>query len=219
MEGISDANRCAVVRGIVLDGRGLPTGHPIAANKVIQNCLLAGVCPVSRRGVVGSSAGLDRESRNQRRRSSTTSGLPGGSSAGPRDNATQARSRPSITASELISEEIPITYQAEHLFDWSICKPNHRSNNVTKLKDGRFAVEVAGEPVRWIFSRSLPGSQQRAESIFIDEMGDGTNRVDASKTGGFVYLTEIHYYVRFETGLVSDFMSLLFVAQCFILFF
>jgi hypothetical protein len=34
--------RIVRIRGIVMDSRGLPFGHPVAPNRIIANCLLAG---------------------------------------------------------------------------------------------------------------------------------------------------------------------------------
>jgi hypothetical protein len=35
-------SRIVRIRGIVMDSRGLPFGHPVAPNRIIANCLLAG---------------------------------------------------------------------------------------------------------------------------------------------------------------------------------
>lgn len=218
-----------VVRGVVLDGRGYPTGHPIASNRAIQNCLLAGVCPVHRNGRVFPIT-QDREIRAIRRKSSTTNanniavsnvGSGGRESMGP----TQRGVRPSVSANNLENsqlagggaDELAVTYQLENLHDWSVCKPGHRQCNVIPLSDNRFAVEVSGEPVRWIFATSLPPSithagttpittARPAVTIVEDVLSgrDGRNRLDTSATGGYVYLVEVHYHLRLETGLVSN---------------
>jgi hypothetical protein len=202
--GVMD--RRVLVRGVVIDGRGLPTAHPIAANKIIQNCLLSGVCPVNRRGLIGNANAPAGEARPQRRRSATANAAAtsthshGSTQPYPGRESLSARSRPSVT--EITVDELsPVSYQSEQSFDWSVCKPNNRQANVIKLKDNKFAVEVSGEPVRWIFSRSLPGSLY---SAIIEEHNDGTNRVDATRTGGFVYLLEVQYHIRLDTGLVGD---------------
>jgi rapamycin-insensitive companion of mTOR len=200
---IGERDRRVIVKGVVLDGRGLPTAHPIAANKVTQCCLLAGVCSVNRKGIIGTSYST-ADGRQQRRKSTATSSstpTSAHSSHGGRESLT-ARSRPSITAEVTLDDIPPVSCQSEQSFDWSLCKPNQRQSNVIKLKDGKFAVEVPGEPVRWIFSRSVPGSLY---SAVIEEHNDGSNRVDATRTGGFVYLVEVQYHIRLETGLVIIF--------------
>ena len=45
---VSDRNRRVLIRGVVLDNRGLPYAFPVAVNKTIACCLLAGRCPCSR---------------------------------------------------------------------------------------------------------------------------------------------------------------------------
>jgi hypothetical protein len=151
--------------------------------------------------------------------------------------------------------DIPPTFQHEHLHDWSICKPGHRQGKVVELGDGKFAVEISGEPVVWIFSRSASGSlsstppagnvaggnnkfltnsiwqnaqqaqqaqahgkqkkptgptgtqqvpstpMSTSESLFATTM-----RSDSSRAGGIVYLLEVHYMIRLQTGQVRPFL-------------
>jgi len=165
----SDEQRVLRLRGIILDEKGLPSGRPVSTSKSVLCCLLAGVAPVSRDGVIFSMGAKD--SRTARRKSanisssmlrgtdsmstitkrqSLVSGSIGGGSA---SNASAAAAAAAIEAEDAVTSVYEST-----AYDWSCCKPGHRQGRVIELGDNRFSVEIAGEPCEWIFSRSLPGA-------------------------------------------------------------
>ena len=90
----------------------------------------------------------------------------------------------------------------DHLCDWSLCKPGHRGV-VTELGDGRFSVEVPGEPVVWVFSRSLPSSSQYQTSTKFNLNSSSIRANSSWAGGGFTYLLEVHYLLRLETKTVG----------------
>lgn len=216
----SDTNRIIKVRGILQDSKGNPCGQAIAQQKVIANTLLAGICPVNRVGEVQGSL----EWLPQRRRTSTTTthkeepknvGRASFVSSGSGSNASAAAIADAASSSDA---DLPITLGQEYLYDWAICKPGHRQGNVTELEDGLFAVTIPSEPVVWIFSRRATNGaaapttrSSRGGSFSRPSIGGGVgveswfetsrpNRMDASRSGGMLYLVEIHYYFRLETG-------------------
>jgi len=207
----TDANRLVKVRGIIVDGRGLPTGHPIASNRIISNTLMLGASPVNRNGTVTN---INEPLRQFKRKSAST--IPAvGNNANPRESIAGAPRRLSATPAtgastyDFTDFDMPITYQIESYFDWSTCKPGHRQSNTRELGDGLFAVEIAGEPVVWIFSRNIPnftGAGKKGKAEMNNSRLNaslGSSRSDSSRAGaGFVYLIEIHYYLRLETGQV-----------------
>ena len=276
---VSDRNRRVLIRGVVLDNRGLPYAFPVAANKIVACCLLAGTSAVHRDGQLipttpltpdtssggGSGGGPEGTTVYTRRRNmmammggsggggglsnaSSSSNAPGVSgnaynsnhnSSGVASSSYQHRDATStsstgggynnyggnqgggvsmssnsstpgrLSSSGLLSNltsggshsqynnnnnnhnnnnntgrkdvtwdsdmtdvsvpteiEVPATFQMDHLQDWSICKPGHRQGKLTELGENKFAVEVMGEPVTWIFSRSpsVAGTVTRSPS-------------------------------------------------------
>lgn len=217
-ETTCDNYRYIKVRGIVLDSRGAPVGQPVAHNKVISSTLLAGICSVSRQGKVQCNT----ENRPARRKSSVTSG---------RESVSVGVSRQSISmaaaaqmAADIAADcDTPVTVQQDYLYDWSSCKPGHRQGNVVELGDSRFSVTVPGEPVVWIFSRRAPGlavssvaaSARSARSGSMAQMNvtaetffssNNSSRSDHSRSGNLLYLVEVQYYFRLDTGNVSPYM-------------
>lgn len=108
--------------------------------------------------------------------------------------------------------------QPDLQFDWCSCKPGHRQGNVTELGEGLFSVSVPGDPVVWIFSRRAPGAApaQRlgrsgslglgdASSAFGGLGNNSPSRNDFSRAGNLLYLVEVQYYFRLETGHVSTY--------------
>eukprot|EP01039_Chlorochromonas_danica_P002589 gene2589-2831_t len=211
-----DTNRIVKVRGILLDSKGNPCGQPIPQNKIISNTLLAGICPINRSGEISSITDF----QSQRRRASTTTNVA-------HREESKSTNRPSFsnvaTSSQdacvsadtmgLNEVDMPISLGQEHLCDWVTCKPNHRQGNVTEMEDGLFAVTIPNEPVVWIFSRratgvtgvsstrlSRPGSTSRGELPELWFDSSRSNRMDTSRSGGLLYLVEVQYFFRLETG-------------------
>lgn len=213
-----DANRIVKVRGILLDSKGNPCGQPIPQNKIISNTLLAGICPINRSGEIGSITDF----QSQRRRASTTTNVThreeSKSTNRPSFSNVATSSQDACVAADtmgLNEVDMPISLGQEHLCDWVACKPNHRQGNVTEMEDGLFAVTIPNEPVVWIFSRratgvtgvsstrlSRPGSTSRGELPELWFDSSRSNRMDTSRSGGLLYLVEVQYYFRLETGKV-----------------
>lgn len=168
------------VRGIVVDVKGTPSAQPIATNRIISTCLMAGVSPIFRDGNIENLSELKAWSRRKGQGTIIT-------------NETDI--------------DTPVTQNNEKLYDWSHCKPGHRQGHVIELGDNKFSVEISGEPAVWIFSRSLQSSSvfrrgsMRGSNIADSFMGGSTSRGDSSRSGGFVYLTEVQYHIKLESGL------------------
>ena len=92
----------------------------------------------------------------------------------------------------------------DHLYDWSVCKPGHRTIT-TEIGEGRFTVEIAGEPVIWIFARSLNPVVSRPSGKRDLSFFNGGRASDTSRAGGFIYLVEVNYFLRLETNAVLFF--------------
>eukprot|EP01038_Epipyxis_sp_PR26KG_P005836 gene5836-8052_t len=208
----SDSNRIVKVRGIILDSKGIPSGVSIAPNRIISNTLLIGVCAVNRFGRINAT----NENRPPRRKASITT-------ARETTNQIQSSNRQSMsnnnslhhsTIQNVIEDiDLPVTYQLDYLYDWSICKPGHRQANTFELEDGKFAVMLKDDPVVWIFSRRMPGvngvfdaNKRRGSTARQGSMSNVLNnsRSDQSRaglgSGGSIYLVEIQYYLKIETG-------------------
>ena len=209
-----DALRTVRVKGIVVDAKGLPTGYPISANKVISCCLLAGTSSVQRTGkVVQVSHNISANLSNSRRRSMNV-------------NAGQYTARTTATQSYLPTdlsspEDLPITLNCDHLHDWSVCRPNHRYSLLTPLEDGRLAVSVPEHPVTWVFSRTNNstggGMTERGSDPPTADQTSATSTTTGAgggSGGGNLYLVEIHYHLKLETGLVSNNSSTMILYMC-----
>jgi hypothetical protein len=204
----SDTLRIARVRGVVIDDRGLPSAVAIAPDRILSTCLLIGVCPVYRDGRVYSNPPSSSAGGN---------GAPtnGASVAAAMDTkfssasnmATQRRryvrngdntgiffNMEAQTGTIAESVDPPLTYQTEHLQDWTYCKPAQRQSvaQQKELGGGCFSVEIAGEPVVWIFSRYPPGTEKVPEVE--------RSSVSGSQNGAVVYLVEVHFLLRLVTG-------------------
>ena len=182
---INYSSQIVKVRGIVVDVKGTPSAQPIATNRIISNCLMAGVSPIFRDGNIENLSELKAWNRRKGQGTIVT-------------NETDI--------------DTPVTQNNEKLYDWSQCKPGHRQGHVIELGDNKFSVEIAGEPAVWIFSRSLQSlgnirrgsdkvSTSRGSSLVDSFMGGSTFRGDSSRSGGFVYLTEVQYHIKLESGL------------------
>lgn len=205
----SDSLRVARVRGVVLDDRGLPSAVAVPSDRILSTCLLIGVCPVYRDGRVycnppSSSVGGPSVNAN----GATATGALDNKFSAASNAATQRRRYVRNgdnagmffnmeTQTGPVSESVdpPLTYQTEHLQDWTYCKPAQRQSaaHQKELGGGCFSVEISGEPVVWIFSRYPPGTEKIPETI------DRTNTA-ANQTGAAVYLIEVHYLLRLVTG-------------------
>jgi hypothetical protein len=211
-ETTSDAGNLVKVRGVVLDNRGFPTGHPVAYNKVVSATVLAGVCPVTRTGRVLPPG----EMKVQRRKSTVSEGayeaVSRMSSMVPPSNASLAESPLPNGAN---AYDLPVSYHLDAPYDWTSCKATHRQNNFTELPDGLFSVTVPGEPVVLIFSRRSPSNTASGNSTSM-RLGRGSTTDGNSgrppsagkaaggkvNSSGLVWLVEVQYFFRLETGQV-----------------
>lgn len=236
-ETTSDPTNLVKVRGIILDNRGFPTGHPIPYNKVVSSTMLAGVCPVTRTGRALSPGDM----KVQRRKSTVSEGAY---EAVSRMSAITPPSNVSLAESPLPngsnSYDLPVSFHLDAPYDWTTCKATHRQNNSTELPDGLFSVTVPGEPVVLIFSRRSPSNTQSGNST-TTRMGrgsiamnalapiaenstrppSGTARQSPGETSGsgqvsgrdvnrgLVWLVEVQYFFRLETGCVSHLFDFL----------
>jgi len=183
VDDINYSSEIVKIRGIIIDAKGIPSAQPIATNRIISNCLMAGISPIHREGTVTNLSEL--KAWNRRKGQGT-----------------------SVVTNETDIDS-PITQQNENLYDWSHCKPGHRHGHVTELGNNKFSVEIAGEPAIWIFSRTLQTteapvrglnkyeSMKNNDSLFT---GRASSRGDSSRSGGFVYLVEIQYHIKLESG-------------------
>lgn len=175
VDDINYSSQIVKVRGIIIDAKGTPSAQPIATNRIISNCLMAGISPIHRGGTVTNLSEIKALNRRKGQGTNTVS------------NETDIDS--------------PVTQQNENLYDWSHCKPGHRQGHVIELGDNKFSVEIAGEPVVWIFSRTLQTETvnrglNKHQSMFMGR----SSRGDSSRSGGFVYLIEIQYHIKLESG-------------------
>jgi hypothetical protein len=217
-ETTSDAGNLVKVRGVVLDNRGFPTGHPVAYNKVVSATVLAGVCPVTRTGRVLPPG----EMKVQRRKSTVSEGayeaVSRMSSMVPPSNASLAESPLPNGAN---AYDLPVSYHLDAPYDWTSCKATHRQNNFTELPDGLFSVTVPGEPAVLIFSRRSPSNTASGNSTSM-RLGRGSTTDGNSgrppsagkaaggkvNSSGLVWLVEVQYFFRLETGQVRILMFL-----------
>lgn len=236
----SDAGNLVKVRGIVLDHRGFPTGHPIPYTKVVSCTLLAGVCPVTRTG----RALPPGEVKTHRRRSTATEGAYEAVSRMSAMNTNTNSLAECPLPNSGNSYDLPVSYYLDAQYDWSSCKATHRQNHFTELPDGLFSVTVPGEPVVLIFSRRSPsnvasnnstmtrmgrsgsigmgGLASIQENVTKPPTGNAGRRTpspspvmpppapvdtgggrDVARASGLVWLVEVQYIFRLETGNVS----------------
>lgn len=115
----------------------------------------------------------------------------------------------------------PLTYHTEHLQDWSYCKPSQRQT-ATHQRDiggGRICVEIPGDPVCWIFSKTNPfpppspkvegGGSVAGKTKVHDAVKDGLENIAISQRlaqehqsnlSGVMYLVEVHFMLKLITG-------------------
>lgn len=193
-EASSDMARVVRVRGLVLDGAGVTSGYRVDASRTVACALLCGVNPVLRSGkVVRLSADSAKYARAREKRAKVVQQLKV-----DQMRASGSNFRGSMVAAPvegLVEPELPITFQYETQHDWSLCKPSHRGGRVTELPDDRFAVEVPGEPVVFIFARSLTPPK----TTEVDTSASTPKKPSARRDTGAAYLVEVHYLLRLWT--------------------
>lgn len=219
-EVICDYTRLVKVRAIVMDSRGLPSSFPLMNDRTLMTSLFVGVCPVTKDGRVYTSVNDSSSVPLTGNLNASTSNLAGnnGSSYGKEGTAgadspvpkfmkqtsTIARKNsliiPTAQSSSRLSElgdrpnmtnsSEPLSTSAlqfESLIEWSVCKPSHRQKmrqiDIPE-KPGMFSIEIPGEPIVLIFNR-FP----KSSNINLDKVNKS-----------IVYLEEIHYMLRLETG-------------------
>lgn len=178
-----DNLRTVKVRGIILDGKGIPVGHPIGTNRMISNCLLAGTCGVNRNGELTLSSSHPDGARKK-------------SAAAPlQPQQALSRQPSSVAISQVDNDDSEhVTFSKEQYYDWSHCKPHHRQSNSVTLPDGRIAVTVPEHPVTWIFSKAATGSNPTSEPPEFEMTGSAANTI--------IYLVEVQYHIKLETNMV-----------------
>jgi hypothetical protein len=177
----------------------MPSGQPIAANRIIATTLTVGTCAVFKgNGGTIKSTEADREIRPSRRKSSSSA------------------SAESPVSSSVNADEIPLTQNFDHLFEWTFCKPGNRQQNMlTAISENRFAVDIVGEPVTFIFTKDLTEFHKRdaelegRRSSIVSKIIPSRPQVNPAVAGTMLYLVEVQYHIRLETGLVSTYILVL----------
>lgn len=184
--------RIVRVRGLVVDKNGAPLtstfqqnqssvsagGHPVAADKCLSSTLQIGVCPVHRMGKVHPETMGEANAPRA------------GSSAGGKKSV----------YNDFLDQDFPASLFSEDSQDWSHCQPRERQTYVKELGNGRFEVAVPGEPVVWIFCRQSE-MQGRAHAGSHSKGLFSAADSQRSSYSSIVYLSEVHYYLRLDTGL------------------
>ena len=206
----SDALRLVKVRGIVMDSKGMPSGYAVLNDKTILSTLLCGVCPVTKKGTVLSSADTSASSGsvtsssgdgdirgnapshyNSIHRRKKSVAAPKGSYATP-DLLGIRTSLSDMPVDGQGNGDVPISLMSGHQHEWTKCKPSHRQKSrqiAVADNEDRFAIEVPGEPVVFIFSRYPPNMKP----------SDGrSSRYNPNSP--LAYLVEVHYVLRLQTG-------------------
>ena len=191
-EMTSDTLRTVKVRGIVLNAKGEPSGFPVQNDRDILSCLLCGSCPVSKDGRVGHSASLLKqktEKTNTESYSAAESSNVTSASVTKSSNMSVQARRQSVVSVDADKfkdrSDVPVSAINSFLFDWSTCKPKHRTLPRRLPVSGdpdKYAVEIPGEPAVFIFStKPPPGAGESASSAV-------------------AFLVEIHYVLSLKTG-------------------
>jgi hypothetical protein len=229
-DSVSDAVRIVKLRGLVLDNKGMPTYFPVQSNKVIASTLLAGVCSVSHDG--GIRPVTERPNKSSPMRRTSTVGDARASMAG-----LQSGTMGEEGIINTVDNDMPITFSNEAPFTWARCKPGYRQGNyIVDLPDNKFAVTVPGEPAIWIFSRKPPpaglssgnmrdsigigianrnialskNSTANSNSASLKGKDGRASTSNLSATAPVMYLVEIQYFLRLETGqviIISDYVD------------
>ena len=222
----ADSNRIFKVRSLILDSKGLPKGRMISPTATIASTLMTGVCAVMRTGKV-LPVNVQRSQGSRRRASSVmvqNQTLRGSVSATVNSNTNvnpNSSGNPTDPADDP-SDDQPASLGLELMFDWCICKPTQRQGQLVNGENGRLYLACPGEPIVFVFERraaTVTTSQRsdRSESSGSSTRGDlafdngrhnmynysGNSRPTA------LFLVEIQYFFRIETGAVS--LDILFV--------
>ncbi len=222
----TDRSRIVTIRGIIVNSQNVPTSVQINPNYIIDSCLLVGVNPVHRNGSIkGLFSSADCRSPRKVNVNLSTS-----NSSGINNNNMYRPSRSNNTIN-FDTVEHPVTYQSESYHDWTHCKPSDRQIHIIELSNNHFAVDMPDEPVRLIFSRVVPIYDRSNRPNYHDVKSNNTNQsteisskrrsgsfhrndidiyTDISnlnrnnvKINGPVYLVEVQYFLRIETGMGS----------------
>ena len=220
----TDRSRIVTIRGIIVNSQNIPSYVQINPNYIIDTCLSVGVNPVHRNGSIkGLLASTDCRSPRKVNVNLSTS-----SSGGINNNNMYRPSRSNNTIN-FDTVEYPVTYQSESNHDWTHCKPVDRQIHVVELSNSHFAVDMPDEPVRLLFSRVVPTYDRSNRTNYHDIKGNTTNQSNESsnkrrsgsfhrndidintdtsnlnrgnvKINGPVYLVEVQYFLRIETGI------------------
>ena len=191
-------------------------GHPVMMDKLLSACMQIGVCPVHRLGRIYPESNipgitLTSKSRGEKNPDSKKDGID-------RNNSSSSKTSSSSTISgapsydtddgqtslsvnvegggayaEFLRSDFPACAMSEELQDWSYCVPKDRQNQIyEELGGGRFSVAITGQPCVWIFNRmsEAQGKMMQANQQYI-----------APPRSNIVYLVEVHYYLKLDTGL------------------
>lgn len=167
----SDLNRFVKIRGILLGSDGVPLGKEVKSSEELASCLMAGTCPVSKKGQVsGISASYKMAMQQQENQMKYN----------PADNINVALGREGLgfdlgadsgvstsgddpcppNSVQSCAGDVPVSYMLEHLHDWTFCSPQERQPSdktlVQELGNDRFAIHIPGEPCKFVFSRTKP---------------------------------------------------------------
>jgi hypothetical protein len=219
----TDRSRIVTIRGIIVDHQNIPTSVQVNPNYIIDTCLLVGVNPVHRNGLI---KGLFSSSDCRSPRKVNVNLYTSGNSS--INNNNMYRPNRSNNTMNLETVEHPVTYQFESYHDWTHCKPADRQIHVVELSSNLFAVDMPSEPVRFIFSRVSPAHDRSNQTNYQDVKANSANSsadVTKRRSGSFhrndidihmdtnivnrnnlkingpVYLVEVQYFLRIETGM------------------
>jgi hypothetical protein len=92
--------------------------------------------------------------------------------------------------------DVPTSYLFDELQDWTHCCPEDRLRHVVELGQGRFSVEVPGEPIIWIFCRQSIAEYHAVGALPIPAALGRSRNVPI-----IAYLVEVQFVLRLETGL------------------
>lgn len=97
------------------------------------------------------------------------------------------------------SEDLPSSLLFESLQDWIECQPKDRRDHAIDIGGNRFSVSVPGQPVLWVFCK-LSEVPSRASVASRDRGVFSAADKHNSARETYVYLSEIHYFLRLDTG-------------------